>query len=63
MNETTETLRLLRPREAAEALAISERALWSLTAGKEMPCVRIGRSVRYLPADLAAFVEGQREAK
>lgn len=60
MNEANEIPKLLKPREAAAALAISERALWSLTAGKQMPCVRIGRSVRYVPADLAAYIERHR---
>ena len=44
--------KLLRPREAAEALCISERTLWTLTKLGEIPCVRLGRSVRYDPGDL-----------
>ena len=40
---------LLRPPEAAEALAISDRTLWGLTKAGEIPCVRFGRSVRYDP--------------
>jgi excisionase family DNA binding protein len=51
------TDRLLRPREAAQWLKISERSLWSLTQRGELPAVRIGRSVRYDLADLVAFVE------
>ncbi len=47
---------LLRPREAAVALAISERLLWSKTNIGEIPCVRVGRSVRYDPADLRAWI-------
>jgi len=43
---------LLRPPEAAEALTISERTLWGLTKAGEIPCVRLGRSVRYDPEDL-----------
>lgn len=38
---------LLTPKQAAEALAISERKLWGMTASSEIPHVRIGRSVRY----------------
>ena len=41
----------LRPREAAIALGIGERLLWSKTNSGEIPCVRIGRSVLY-PIDL-----------
>lgn len=54
---------LLKPREAAAALSISERALWSLTSRGEVPCVRLGRSVRYEPSALAAFVAARRSAQ
>ena len=38
----------LRPREAAKALGISERMLWSLTAPRgTVPAVRIGPCVLY----------------
>lgn len=52
---------LLRPGEAADALAISERKLWELTRCGEVPAVRIGRAVRYDPRDLAAWIDGRRE--
>lgn len=48
---------LLTPREAAAALAISERHLVNLTKSGEVPCVRLGRSVRYRPADLQRAIE------
>jgi excisionase family DNA binding protein len=51
---------LLKPADAAKALAISARKLWSLTAGREIPCVRIGKAVRYDPADLRAWIEQQK---
>lgn len=54
---------LLTPKAAAATLAISARKLWSLTASGDMPCVRIGRSVRYDAADLAEFVETLKSAK
>jgi len=43
---------LLTPKEAAAALAISERTLWQLKSDGEIPHIPIGRSVRYDPADL-----------
>lgn len=52
---------LLRPRDAANALAISQRKLWELTRCGDVPAVRIGRAVRYSPADLAAWIDRQRE--
>jgi predicted DNA-binding transcriptional regulator AlpA len=51
---------LLKAADAAQALAISPRKLWSLTAGREIPCVRIGKAVRYDLADLRAWIEGQK---
>jgi excisionase family DNA binding protein len=57
--QTTEPL-LLRPIEAARALGIGARSLWRLTDAGEVPCVRIGRSVRYAPADLQAYIDKRR---
>lgn len=50
----------LRPREAAKALGISERMLWSLTAPRgEIPAVRIGTCVLYPVAGLQAWLDRQ----
>jgi excisionase family DNA binding protein len=58
MNETPDVARLLlRPTEAARALAISPRKLWSMTAGGEIPHIRLGRQVRYDPDDLRRWLE------
>jgi len=40
----------LRPKDAARALGISERLLWTWTNTGRIPCVRIGRAVTY-PVD------------
>ena len=53
--QTETTPRLLKPKEAADSLAISERTLWALTESGDVASVRIGRAVRYYPADLAAL--------
>ena len=55
-NDQTERL-LLTSRQAAEALQISERKLWSMQASGEMPHIRLGRSVRYPVADLQQWIE------
>ncbi|MCC6907051.1 MAG: helix-turn-helix domain-containing protein [Phycisphaerales bacterium] len=47
---------------AAESLSISIRTLANLTAAGELPCVRIGRAVRYDVADLRAFIEARKTA-
>jgi excisionase family DNA binding protein len=56
--------RLLRPREAAAVLSVSERTLWSLTwpRGPIRP-VRVGRAVRYSVADLQRWIDAQQGAR
>lgn len=48
---------LVPPREAARLLSISPRKLWDLTTAAEIPCVRIGRSVRYSVSELQLWIE------
>ncbi|MFT5300894.1 MAG: putative DNA-binding transcriptional regulator AlpA [Mariniblastus sp.] len=48
--------RLLTAKEAAGMLAISERKLWALTNRREVPCVRIDRSVRYSLVALTEWI-------
>ena len=38
----------LRPKDAAKALGISTRHLWTLTAQGHIPCVRVGSGKRQL---------------
>jgi excisionase family DNA binding protein len=52
---------LLTPTQAAQALAISPRKLWSMTTGGELPHVRMGRCVRYPLDDLRRWIEAQQE--
>lgn len=47
-------------RQAAQALGISERTLWGLMRSGAIPCVPIGRSVRYDPADLRAWIAARK---
>jgi len=48
---------LLTPHQAAEALQISERKLWSMKASGEISYVLLGRSVRYPRADLQQWID------
>ena len=48
---------LWTPAEAAAALRISPRLLWSRTKLGEIPCVRIGKAVRYSPTALQATID------
>jgi excisionase family DNA binding protein len=52
---------LLTPDQAATALAICPRTLWSRTVSGEIPYVRIGRSVRYSPDDLNTWIENNKQ--
>ena len=54
---------LLRPKEAAAVLAISPRKLWELTNCGTIPCVRMGKAVRYDPADLNHFIRKAKNGK
>lgn len=52
---------LLRPPDAARALAISQRALHELAKSGEIKRTLIGRSVRYDLRDLMAFIDAKKE--
>lgn len=53
--------RLLLPTEAAEFLSLSPRTLerWRVTGGGPRFIKAGGKSVRYRPADLLAWIDGQ----
>lgn len=48
---------LLKPRDAAKYLRVSERTLWTLTSQGKLPAAKIGKSVRYREEDLKRYVE------
>ena len=52
---------LLSPKEAAQALAISERTLWQMGKDGVIASIRVGRSVRYPVAALERWIEEQVE--
>jgi len=51
------TARLLKPREAAEILAVPLGRLYELVREEKVPAVRIGRSVRLHPRALEAWIQ------
>jgi len=57
----SETKLLLSAREAAKALSISERTLYSRTADGTLPCVRLGCRRLYDPRALVAWIDNQQE--
>lgn len=59
-----ETSLSLRPREAAKALGVSARTLWSISAPRgPVPCLRLGtgkrQTVLYPVAELQAWLSAQ----
>ncbi len=65
--DLTKTRLSLRPAEAAIALGLSPRSLWSLSSPRgPIPCVRIGhgkrQTVLYPVASLQAWLSRQAEA-
>jgi len=59
---------LLTARQAAEALAISPRTLWELTARGELPALRIpgrgrARAIRYAVEDLQRWIQRTRDGQ
>lgn len=55
-----QSARLLNVREAAEVLSISQRTLHEITVPRGiLPCVRIGKSIRYSPSTLEQFIRTQ----
>ncbi len=52
--------RLLKTREAAKFLAISERSLFNLYKSGQLPFVRVGRAVRFDLNDLEQFIQGMK---
>jgi excisionase family DNA binding protein len=54
---------LLRPRDTARRLGVSLPQIYHLAATGRLPCVRIGRSVRFRPADVDRFIRDHRRTK
>jgi len=52
-----QTNQLVKPPEQAALLSVSPRHLHDLTNQRIIPCVRLGRSVRYNPQAVAAALE------
>jgi predicted DNA-binding transcriptional regulator AlpA len=48
---------MIDAKATCEAIHIGKRKLWELTNCNAIPCRRIGRSVRYVPAELQAWID------
>jgi excisionase family DNA binding protein len=55
--------RLLNAQDIAEVLSIGLSTVYLLLERGDLPCIRIGRSVRVRPEDLEEFIESRVQRK
>ncbi|HEY3374625.1 MAG TPA: helix-turn-helix domain-containing protein [Candidatus Aquicultor sp.] len=53
---------LLRAAKAAELLDVSERYVYRLASEGRIPCVKVGRSVRFRPTDIDTWLDARAKA-
>jgi excisionase family DNA binding protein len=53
---------LLTPADAARLLVVKTSWIYEAVRDGRLPCVRIGRHIRFLRSDLERFVDGRRDA-
>jgi excisionase family DNA binding protein len=51
---------LLKVKDVARIMSISERAVYRLAEERKIPCIKWDRSVRFDPVDVAKFIEDNR---
>jgi excisionase family DNA binding protein len=51
---------LMTVREVADFLGVHEKTVLRLVAKGRLPCVRVGRSVRYIPSDISRWVSARK---
>ena len=56
-----ETILLIGVKEAAKALGISDRTLWTFTQRGELPHVKIGSRVLYPLSDLQKWIDARKQ--
>lgn len=52
---------LLRPEQVAKALGCSKPFIYALAKRGDLPCVVMGRAIRFSPQDVIAFIENHRK--
>ncbi len=56
----TKPNRLLTPDDLADVLQIARKTVIVMAREKRIPCVRVGRFVRFDPAEIARWLDNQR---
>lgn len=54
--------RLLTVPEVARLLRLKSKTIYALVAARRMPCVRMGRTVRFLESDVLRWIHENRVA-
>lgn len=57
----TELVPLITLPEVAAYLQLSEKTIRRLVAAQRIPCVRIGRQLRFVPSDVLRWLSAQRK--
>lgn len=52
--------KLLSVQETAQMLGLSSRTLYRMVCDGELPCIKVGKSVRYDPSDVQAYIDRNR---
>ena len=60
LGENGDQANLLTVKEVASWLRLHEKRIYEFAASGEIPCVRIGRSVRFRADDVNRWIENQR---
>ncbi len=60
--KVSEEKELLRPRDVAQRLALSVPQIYHLASTGALVCVKLGRSVRFRPADVDRYIRENRKA-
>ena len=53
---------LLTLRQTAELLGLSERTVWTLQKREGLRSVKIGKSLRFDPADIRAWIDARKQS-
>lgn len=54
---------LLRPRDVGRKLGLSVPHVYTLAAARTLPSIKLGRAVRFRPADVDRFIREHRRGK
>ena len=63
MEPKTPDFDILRPEELAKILRLSKQRIYQLARAGRIPCIQIDKSVRFLVADVKAFIAEHRREK